>query len=180
MQYLWPLQNLSNNKFEKKGCFTVSAKDNIDKNATVNLVQYHFHGICMLLFQLLDHENQGESLDCHGFIDAVYNIKKLVPLPAENMEVRFIVLQRNYLLHFVDSIARICLSILKWIYQKLKSTSGYNNLKTQLSQLNHGHSIIYTRNVSSLPLSKILIFYFHCFEVKSIHFTCRFIQWIWT
>ena len=32
---------------------------------------------------LLAHENQGESLDCHGFTDAVHNIKKLAPLPAE-------------------------------------------------------------------------------------------------
>ena len=39
-------------------------------------------------FQLLDHENQGESLDCHGFIDAVYNIKKLAPLPAEYTQPR--------------------------------------------------------------------------------------------
>ena len=65
----------------KKGCFTVSGKNNIDKNGTTNLVQSHFHGTG--IFQLLDQENQGESLDCHGFTDAVYNIKKLGPLPAE-------------------------------------------------------------------------------------------------
>ena len=67
----------------KKCYFTVSAKDHIDKNARANLVQSHFHGTGILLLQLLDHENQGESLDCHGFIDAVYNIKKLAPLSAE-------------------------------------------------------------------------------------------------
>ena len=39
-------------------------------------------------FQLLDHENQGESLDCHGFIDAVYNIKKLAPLPVDYTQPR--------------------------------------------------------------------------------------------
>ena len=72
----------------KKGCFTVSAKDNIDKNDTANLVQSHFHGTGILLFQLLDPQNQGESLDCHGFIDAVYNIKKLAPLPAEYTQPR--------------------------------------------------------------------------------------------
>ena len=64
----------------KKGCFTVSAKDNIDKNATENLVQSQFHGTGIWLFQLLDHENQGNY---HGFIDAVYSIKKLAPLAAE-------------------------------------------------------------------------------------------------
>ena len=72
----------------KKGCFTVSTKDSIDKNATANLVQSHFHGTGISLFQLLDHENQGESLDCHGFIDAVYNIKKLATLPAEHTQTR--------------------------------------------------------------------------------------------
>ena len=92
----------------KKGCFAVSAKDNIDKNATANLVQSHFLGTSILLFQLLDHENQGESLDCHGFIDAVYNIKKLAP----RNQVRFTFLQRNFLLPFVDSIMKICFSIL--------------------------------------------------------------------
>ena len=40
-------------------CFTVSAKDNIDKNATANLAQSHFHGTGISLFQLLHHENEG-------------------------------------------------------------------------------------------------------------------------
>ena len=62
---------------------TGSARDDIDKNATANLVQSRFHGTGMLLLQLVDHENQGESLNCHGFHDAVYNMKKLAPLPAE-------------------------------------------------------------------------------------------------
>ena len=66
----------------------MSAKDNIDKNATVNLVQSHFHGTGILLFQLLDHRHQGESLDCHGYTDAIYNIKKLAPLPAEYTQPR--------------------------------------------------------------------------------------------
>ena len=89
---------------------------------------------------------------------------------------RFIVLQRNYLLHFVDSIMKICLSILNWIQQKLKSSSGYNNSVASLTELNHGHSIIYMRNVSSFPMSKILILCFHCFGIDSIHLTCRFMQ----
>ena len=63
----------------KKGCFTVSGKDNIDKNAIANLAQSHVHGTGISLFQLLDLENQGGSLDCHGFIDTVYNSKKLAP-----------------------------------------------------------------------------------------------------
>ena len=97
----------------KKGNFTVFAIGNIDKNVTANLAQSHFHGTGISLFQLLDHENQGKSLDCHGFTDAVYNIKKVAPLPAEYTQPRkFIVFQRNYLLHFADSIMKICLSIL--------------------------------------------------------------------
>ena len=67
----------------KKGCFTVSGKDNIDKNGTANLVHSHFYGTGLLLFKLLDHGNQGESLDCHDLIDAVYKIKKLAPPPDE-------------------------------------------------------------------------------------------------
>ena len=66
----------------------MSIKNNIDKNATANLVQSHFHGTGISLFQLLDHENQRESLDFHGFIDTVYNIKKLAPLPAEYTQPR--------------------------------------------------------------------------------------------
>ena len=48
----------------------------------------HFHDTGISLFQLFDHENQGESLDCHGYTDAVYNIKKLAPLPAEYTQPR--------------------------------------------------------------------------------------------
>ena len=33
--------------------------------------------------ELLEYEDQGKSLDCTGFIDATYNLKKLAPLPAE-------------------------------------------------------------------------------------------------
>ena len=61
----------------------MSGKDSIDKNATANLAQSHFHETGISLFQLLDLENQGGSLDCHGFIDTVYNSKKLAPLPAK-------------------------------------------------------------------------------------------------
>ena len=59
----------------KKGCFTVSKKDNIDKNSTANLVQSHLHGRDTVLFQLIDHKNQGESLDCH---------LKFLPLTLQN------------------------------------------------------------------------------------------------
>ena len=67
----------------KKVCFTVSEKDNINKNTKDNLVQSHFYGTGISLFQDLDDEYQGKNLDCHGFIDAVYNMKKQAPLPAE-------------------------------------------------------------------------------------------------
>ena len=67
----------------KKGCFAVSAKNNIDKNVTPNLVQSHFHSTGISLFQLRDHENQRKSLECHGLIDAAYSIRILAPLPPE-------------------------------------------------------------------------------------------------
>ena len=81
---LWSLQNLPTYKFGNR-LFCCAAKDNIDRNATANLFQSHFHGSCILLFQVLDHEKQGESLDCHRFIDAVYNIKKLVCCSSEEL-----------------------------------------------------------------------------------------------
>ena len=61
---------------------------NIDKNSTANLVQSYFQGTGISLFHLRDHENQGEILDCHGFIDTVYNVRKLAPLPAEYTQPR--------------------------------------------------------------------------------------------
>ena len=90
------------------------SKDNIDKNATANLVQSHFHGTGVSLFQLLDHENQDERLDCHSFIDLVYTISRNLLHFQLNIcnQGRFIVLQGYYLLYFADSIMKICLSIL--------------------------------------------------------------------
>ena len=65
----------------------MSATNNIDKNDKANLVQFHFHDIGISLFQLVDHENQGKSFDCHhDLIDAVYNIKKLASISAEYVE----------------------------------------------------------------------------------------------
>ena len=46
----------------RKGCFVVSVKDNIDKNASVNLAPSHFHGTGISLLQPLDYENQGEFM----------------------------------------------------------------------------------------------------------------------
>ena len=108
----------------KKGCFTVSARDNIDKNATASLVKSHFHGTCISLFQLLDHENQGESLDCHGFINAVYNIKKLAPLPAEYTQPRKVYRSSE------ESFAPLC----RFIYEDLLEYHELNLAKTEEKQ----------------------------------------------
>ena len=86
--------------------------------------------------------------------------------------VRFIFLQRNYLLHFVDSIMQICLSILKWTQWK----QWLQQFASSVDSAKYGHSITNMRIVSRLPLSKILILYFHCFEIKSTHLTCKFIK----
>ena len=96
----------------------MSAKGNIDKNATANLFQSHFHCTGISLFQLLDHENQGESFDCHELIDAVYNNKKLAPLLAEYTQPGKAYRSLEELFapyHFVDSIIKICLRILQSI-----------------------------------------------------------------
>ena len=157
----------------KKCCFTVSAKDNIDKNATTNLIRSHFHGTDLSLFQLLNHENQGESLDYDGFTDAVYNIKKLAPLSAEYTQLRKVYRSSGEL------FAPLC----RFNYEDLFEYSKLSSAKTEeqqwLKQLaSFARSIIYKRNASSLPMSKILIFCFHCFGIESIRLTCRFIQCI--
>ena len=67
----------------KKGCFVVLVKDNIDKNATANLIQSHYHGTSLSLLQFSEYENQGENLVNSNFIDGTHNNKKLAPLPTE-------------------------------------------------------------------------------------------------
>ena len=66
----------------RKGCFVVLVKDNIDKNATANLVSSHFHGTGISLLHL-EYENQGERLTTIDFSDSSHQSKKLAPLPAE-------------------------------------------------------------------------------------------------
>ena len=102
----------------------MSIRDNIDKNATANLVQSHFHGTGISLFQLLDHENQRESLDCHGFIDTVYNVKKLAPLPAEYTQPRKVY-------HFSEEFfAPLC----RFIYEDLFEYPELNLAKAEEQQ----------------------------------------------
>ena len=70
----------------RKGCFVILVKDNIDKNASANLVHSHYHGTSVSLLQFPEWENQGECLDSFDYIDAVHNFNKLSPLPAEYTE----------------------------------------------------------------------------------------------
>ena len=102
----------------------MSAKDNIDKNATTNLIQSHFHGTDLSLFQLLNHENQGESLDYDGFTDAVYNIKKLAPLSAEYTQLRKVYRSSGEL------FAPLC----RFNYEDLFEYSKLNLAKTEEQQ----------------------------------------------
>ena len=69
----------------KKGGFMVLVKDNIDKNASANLIQSHYHGTSITLVQFLDdspsnNSNQDFSID---YIDKTHSSKKLTLLPAE-------------------------------------------------------------------------------------------------
>ena len=150
-----------------KGCFTMSARDNIGTNATAYLAQSHFHDTDVSLFQLLEQENRGES---HGFIDAVYSIKKLAQLPAEYTQPCKI----------YRSPEELFAQLWRFNYEDLRKypdvglakteeRSSCNSLLAQLIQLNQRHSIIYTSNVSSPSLSKILILCFHYLGIKSIH-----------
>ena len=66
----------------QKGCFVVLVKDNIDKNASSNLVKSHYHGTSISLLQFPERENYGESLGSFDYIDSAHKFKKLFPLPA--------------------------------------------------------------------------------------------------
>ena len=70
----------------KKGYFVVLVKDNIDKNASSNLVKSHYHRTSISLLQFPEWENEGESLENFDYIDSVHKFKKLSPLPAEYTE----------------------------------------------------------------------------------------------
>ena len=61
------------------------------------------------------HENQGESLDCHGFIDAVYNVKKLAPLLAEYTQPSKVYFSSEELFAPLFRFNYEDLSIMKWI-----------------------------------------------------------------
>ena len=87
----------------------------VDKNTIANLVQSYFYGTGISLFQLLDHKNQGESLDCHGFIDAVYNVKKLAPLLAEYTQPSKVYFSSEELFAPLFRFNYEDLSIMKWI-----------------------------------------------------------------
>ena len=47
----------------KKGYFVVLVKDNVDKNASSNLVKSHYHRTSISLLQFPEWENEGESLE---------------------------------------------------------------------------------------------------------------------
>ena len=123
------------------------------------------------------HENQGESLDCHGFIDAVYNVKKLAPLLAEYTQPSKV----------YCSSEELFAPLFRFNYEDLFEYHEVNLVRTKehqwlqqfassIDSTKSWHNIIYKRNTSRLLLSKILILYFHCFRIMSIHLTCRFRQ----
>ena len=80
----------------KKGSFAVSAKGNINKNALSNLFQSHFHSTGISLFQLLDHENQGESLVMDLLIQFATSKNQLRFQLNRRNQVRFIVLEELF------------------------------------------------------------------------------------
>ena len=61
----------------KKECFVVLVKDNIDKNASSNLVKSHYYGTSISLLQFPERENQGESLENFDYTDSIHKFKKL-------------------------------------------------------------------------------------------------------
>ena len=70
----------------RKGCFVIFVKDNIDKNASANLIKSHYHGTSISLLQFPINGQLGDELDRVDFVDISHGSKKLSPLPAEYTE----------------------------------------------------------------------------------------------
>ena len=70
----------------RKGCFVIFVKDNIDKNASANLIKSHYHGTSISLLQFPIDGQLGDELDRVDFVDISHGSKKLSPLPAEYTE----------------------------------------------------------------------------------------------
>ena len=67
----------------KSKCSIIFVKDNIDKNASANLIHSHYHVASISLLQFLECKSQEECLDGFGYIDTAQKSKKLSPLPSE-------------------------------------------------------------------------------------------------
>ena len=70
----------------RKGCFVISVKDNIDKNASANLIKSHYHGTSISLLQFPIDGQLGVVLDRVDFVVVSHGSNKLSPLPAEYTE----------------------------------------------------------------------------------------------
>ena len=61
----------------RKVCFVILVKDNIDKNATANLVSSNYNGTGISLLQHVEYENQSESINILEYLDSSHRSKKL-------------------------------------------------------------------------------------------------------
>ena len=70
----------------KKNLFAVSAKDNIDFNATSSTAVQHFYGTSMTVMQFFSKENLGDEILCNNDIEFTSNMtditsKKVFQIP---------------------------------------------------------------------------------------------------
>ena len=72
----------------KKGLFTVLVKDNIDFNASANIIKSHYHGTSLSLLQIPFEGNVGESIEVSPYLEVSFSSKKVGPLPSKYTNVR--------------------------------------------------------------------------------------------
>ena len=63
-------------------------KDNIDFNASANIIKSHYHGKSLSLLQIPFEGNVGESIEVSPYLEVSFSSKKISPLPSKYTIVR--------------------------------------------------------------------------------------------
>ena len=72
----------------KKGFFTVLVKDNIDFNASANIIKSHYHGTSLSLLQIPFEGSTGKSIEVSPYLEVSFSSKKISPLPSKYTSVQ--------------------------------------------------------------------------------------------
>ena len=63
-------------------------KDNIDVNASANIIKMHYHGTSLSLLQIPFAENTGEDIEISPYLEVSFTSKKISPLPLKYTTVK--------------------------------------------------------------------------------------------